>query len=74
MIKLKNVKLVSRQINLLSLRENHISVTNRDMYLASTAVKAVRQKFQLPDGSNLTRHLNHSDKLTALQTPQVQQV
>lgn len=44
------------------------------VYLAGSSIKAVRQKFQLSHGSDLGGHLNHPDQLSAVQTPQVEQV
>lgn len=44
------------------------------MYLTGSAVKSVRQELQLSDSSDLCGHLNHSDQLLAVQTPQVDQV
>lgn len=44
------------------------------VYLAGSSVKTVRQELQLSDGPDLRGHLNHSDQLFAVQTPQMEQV
>lgn len=43
-------------------------------YLIGSSIEDVRQELQLLDSSDMGRHLNHSDQLIALQTPQMQQV
>lgn len=53
---------------------NSTAVALLSVYLAGSSIKAVGQKFQLSDGSDLRGHLNHPDQLFAVQTPQVQQV
>lgn len=44
------------------------------LYLTGSPVKAVGQELQLSDSTDLRGHLDHSDKLLALQTPQMDQV
>lgn len=44
------------------------------MYLTGSSVKAVRQELQLSDSTDLRGHLDHSDQLVAVQTPQMHQV
>lgn len=41
------------------------------LYLTGSSVKAVRQELQLSDSTDLRGHLDHSDQLLAVQTPQM---
>lgn len=47
-----------------------LSVTN----LIGTSIKAVRKEFKVANSSDLSRHLDDSEELCGLQTPQVQVV
>lgn len=44
------------------------------VYLTGSSVKGVRQELQLSDSADLGGHLDHSDQLLAVQTPQMYQV
>lgn len=41
------------------------------LYLTGSSVKAVRQELQLSDSTDLHGHLDQSDQLLAVQTPQM---
>lgn len=42
--------------------------------LVGSSIEDARQELELSDSSDVRRHLNHSDQLIALQTPQMKQV
>lgn len=44
------------------------------LYLTRSSVQNVRQELQLSDRPDLCGHVNHSEQLSAVQTPEVQQV
>lgn len=45
-----------------------------DRYLVRAAIETIRQEIQMSDRLNFWRHLNYSQKLLAVQAPQMQQV
>lgn len=67
---IKKEKYLNNSANMGLEVELALSVTN----LIGTGIKAVRKEFQMANSSDLSRHLDDSEELCGLQTPQMQVV